>query len=143
MILDQLSHDYTEKTPLVGYDFENHIFKITPDGTITVRAGYAWNYCSPQFRIFGVRVGAWNGDINPDTGKVQTYAASLLHDVLYDTQPAHGITRIECDRLFLQIARRDRFPIGKIYFMLMRVFGAIYWHKYHKKIYSAFKILSA
>lgn len=103
--------------------------KIAPDGTITVKKGFAWNYCSPQYQVFGVRIGAWNGRVNPQTGKVQTYAASLIHDVLYD-DTRHGISRLKCDRVFLVLAKRDGFLLAELYFRLMRTpIGYLYWLK--------------
>jgi len=126
VILDQLTNDYSEETHIRGVSYENDFMTISPDGVITAKAGYSWNYCSPQFRLFGIRVGAWNGNINPKTGKVQTYAASLIHDVLYD-DTRHGISRLECDKIFLQLAKRDGFLLSDFYFFLIRVFGDLFW----------------
>lgn len=39
----QLAQDYIGKTSIVGYTVDIQFIKLDPDGTLTVRDGYAWD----------------------------------------------------------------------------------------------------
>lgn len=46
----QLAEDYSCRTPIVGHAIEGDDYALAPDGTLTVRRGYAWDGASgPTF----------------------------------------------------------------------------------------------
>ena len=46
----QLRRSYTVKTPIVGYDVVEEFFMLSPDGTLHIKSGYAWDGASgPTF----------------------------------------------------------------------------------------------
>lgn len=65
---------------LAGIFFANEWVSIH-DGTIEIAADYAWDGCSPAWRVCGVWLGTPDGPLMAD-GRPQTFYASLVHDVL-------------------------------------------------------------
>lgn len=39
----QLTEDYSIQTKILGYEFENRFIKLTLDGLLTLKEGWAWN----------------------------------------------------------------------------------------------------
>lgn len=97
-------------------------------GRITVRQDYAWDGCSPKFRLFGKVVGIPDGAINPRTGYPLTYHASLIHDALYQflDHPRFPYTRAQVDTIFHQMLIKARFPHAGIYYAAVKYLGGIY-----------------
>lgn len=99
---------------------------LEPGGTITVTRGYAWNGCSPKFRLLDLLVGTPEGVVNARTGQRKTYYASLVHDALYqflgDGLP---LSRAQCDRAFLLLMRESGFRLAGIYWLAVRAFGGV------------------
>lgn len=88
---------------------------------LTIHKGYAWNGCSPKFDILGLLViGTPDGTIDYRTGKPRCYYASLVHDVLYQYELT---TRKYADLMFLTLLQGSKFPIAKLYYLAVRIFG--------------------
>ncbi|MEB4591397.1 hypothetical protein VSS37_10440 [Candidatus Thiothrix sp. Deng01] len=101
---------------------------IDADGAVTVSAGYAWDGCSPKFKVFNVVLGTPDGAPNPQTGRPYTYFASLVHDALYQFMDAPGFpwTRAQIDAVFLQILRADGWCWAGLYYAAVRYAGGAY-----------------
>ena len=94
------------------------------DGAITVTRGYAWNGCSPKFRVLDLLVGTPEGVVNARTGERKTYFASLVHDALYQFRSdGLPLSRAQCDRCFLLLMRESGFALAPLYWAAVRVFG--------------------
>lgn len=128
-----IKHDYQCQTAIKNRVFENEWLKMDKDGIVTVRGshykGYAWDGCSPKFKIKDVYIGTLEAVLNFDTGQSKTYYASLIHDVFYqfskDVRPF--IKRKEVDKEFYCILVRDGFRFAKLYYCAVRLFGWIFW----------------
>lgn len=85
-----------------------------------VKAGYAWNGCSP--RPLGPKAW-WLG--TPDCGA--TIKASLAHDAGYQFLDCgeFPFTRAEVDKIFLKVMQANRFPLARVYWAAVRTFGGI------------------
>lgn len=88
----------------------------------TVKAGYAWDGCSPKFKIFGMWVGT------PDFG--YSRLASLIHDTGYQflDVPCFPLKRHECDEIFGCTINRDgnRYKAAFVYAGAVWMFGGIH-----------------
>lgn len=130
-----IKHDYYYQASIKNRAFENEWFKLDKDGIVTVKGahykGYAWDGCSPKFKIKDVYIGILEAVLNFDTGQSKTYYASLIHDVFYqfskDVRPF--IKRKEVDREFYSILMRDGFRFAKLYYRAVRLFGWMFWYK--------------
>ncbi len=115
--------------------FENEWFKLEQDGKVTVKGthykGYAWDGCSPKFKIKDVYIGTLEAVLNFDTGQSKTYYASLIHDVFYQFSKDIRlfIKRKEVDREFYAILIKDGFRFAKLYYIAVRAFGWVFWYK--------------
>ena len=97
---------------------------LESDGAITVTRGYAWNGCSPKFRVLDLLVGTPEGVVNARTGERKTYFASLVHDALYQFRSVGlPLSRAQCDRCFLLLMRESGFALAPLYWAAVRVFG--------------------
>lgn len=134
---------YQSKIMDVIFDKENAYLRIEPEGKIIIRGskqsvgkdgklifrngkpliGYAWNGCSPKINFLDITWGTPDGKMNFDSEKPKTYFASMVHDALYQYKKEVGIRRIDADRIFLQIAREEKFLLSRIYYFFIRVFG--------------------
>lgn len=95
-------------------------------GTITVTRGYAWNGCSPKFRLLDLLIGTPEGVVNARTGERKTYFASLVHDALYQFRgDGLPLSRAQCDRAFLLLMRESEFRLAGIYWLAVRIFGGL------------------
>lgn len=71
---------------LIGISFKNEWVTIR-HGRIRIAAGYAWDGCSPAWRLpGGIWIGTPDGPLGID-GRPVTWAASLVHDVLCQFRP--------------------------------------------------------
>lgn len=112
----KLESDYT--IPFIGSAVE-HEWVSVKDHKLTVRAGYAWNGCSPCFSFFGLFwISTPNGHISYRTGKPHTYYASLVHDAMYQYEIG---TRGQADKIF-ELMLVD-FPLSRLYYRMVRIFG--------------------
>ncbi len=82
-----LKEDYLYQSSITGREHENEWFRLSKDGAVVVKGthykGYAWDGCSPKFKIKDWYFGTWEGVLNFDTGQNKTYYASLIHDAFY------------------------------------------------------------
>ena len=115
-----------------GINLNNHfsylcnnkeIVSIDKSGNILVRKGYMWDGCSPKINLVFVEIGTWDGDINLNTGKPETYYASLIHDVLYQFRDESDFpfTRKQIDNFFYELLKN--FKYKKVYYWSVRIFG--------------------
>lgn len=88
---------------------------------ITVKKNYAWDGCTPKFKMGGKIFGVWDGFFNHNTKQPDTYYASLVHDVLLQFIGEHPISRKHCDEIFLWIMQRDAFPFAWVYYAFVRL----------------------
>ena len=120
---------------ITGREFENEWFKLYKDGAVLVkgtnRNGYAWDGCSPKFKIKDLYFGTCEAVLNFDTGQSKTYHASMIHDVFYQfaKDVRLFVKRKEVDKEFYNILKRDGFGFAKIYYYGVRFFGWIWWYK--------------
>lgn len=136
----RLSHDITDQglvwlnkyltEPVVFRDDQGIIrLIINPDGSIIVKKDYAWDGCSPKFKLFGwLLVGTPDGAPNPSTGYPYTYFASCIHDALcqFEDHPDMPFSRSQIDYIFYQRLVRDEFPAALLYYKALRIFGGLY-----------------
>lgn len=130
-----IKHDYQQQSSIKGRTFENEWFKLDKQGIVTVKGsyykGYAWDGCSPKFKIKDVYVGTLEGVLNFETGQSKTYYASLIHDVFYQFSKSvrRFIKRKEVDREFYSILMTDGFRFAKLYYLAVRFLGWMFWYK--------------
>lgn len=129
-----LREDYSYQSSIIGREFENEWFKLSKDGLMTVKGthykGYAWDGCSPKFKIKDLYFGTLEGVLNFGTGQSKTYYASLIHDVFYQFSRSvrSFIRRKEADREFYNILKMDDFRFARLYYFFVRWFGWIWWY---------------
>jgi len=105
---------------------------ISKGNIITVKAGYAWDGCTPKFSFLDLLViGTPDGILSDKTGKPKAYHASLVHDVLYqflpDLPPDNKVyTREMADGIFLEILEDADFALRKLYYYAVRTFGGFF-----------------
>lgn len=114
----------------VGRELGEHIFmdaagvvRMSMAGTRwRVHAGYAWDGCSPKWRI----AGRWVGTPDFEASRL----ASLVHDTAYQflSTPCFPLRRQECDCLFGHIIARDGRHVGAamVYAGAVWLFGGIH-----------------
>lgn len=130
-----LRNDYTHQSSITGREFENEWFKLSPDGMVLVKGtnkkGYAWDGCSPKFKIKDLYFGTLEAVLNFNTGQSKTYYASLIHDVFYQfaKDVRSFVQRKQVDLEFYKILKRDNFRFAKLYYLGVRALGWIWWYK--------------
>jgi hypothetical protein len=130
-----LKENYQYQSSITNREFENNWFKLSKDGTLMVKGtnckGYAWDGCSPKFKIKDWYFGTWEAVLNFDTGQSKTYYASLIHDVFYQfaKDVRSFVRRKEVDREFYNILKRDKFRYALLYYIAVRLFGWLFWGK--------------
>lgn len=130
-----IKENYPYKSSITGRQFENAWFKLEPDGMITVKGtnelGYAWDGCSPKWKLKEMYFGTPESVLNNETRQSRTYYASLIHDIFYQfSNEVKGIIRRrEADEEFYSILKRDGFKMARLYFWSVRCFGWIWWGK--------------
>jgi hypothetical protein len=128
-----LKTDYRYQSSITGREFENDWFRLSQDGMVIVKGanykGYAWDGCSPKFKIKDWYFGAWEAVLNFDTGQSKTYYASLVHDVFYQfsKELRSFIKRKEVDQEFYHILKRDGLRLAEVYYLGVRLFGWLFW----------------
>jgi len=130
-----LKENYQYQSAITNREFENNWFKLSKDGTVMVKGtnykGYAWDGCSPKFKIKDWYFGTWEAVLNFDTGQSKTYYASLIHDVFYQfaKEIRKFVQRKEVDKELYSILKRDGMRFAKVYYVSVRLFGWIWWYK--------------
>jgi hypothetical protein len=119
----------------MGYEYHSNItgrrffaewLNVFQSGFIKIPANYAWDGCSPKFKVLQQIFGSPDGAMNPNTGKPFTYEASLIHDALYQYKNEVPITRYEADRLFYDMLKEQGFIWARTYYVVVRLGGWIY-----------------
>ena len=130
-----IRENYRYQSSITGREFENEWFKLVPDGVIIIKGtnykGYAWDGCSPKFKIKDIYIGIPEAVLNFGTGQSKTYYASLIHDVFYQFSKdvRTFVKRKEVDREFYAILKRDDFRFEALYYFSVRLFGWIWWDR--------------
>ncbi|MDP3042337.1 MAG: hypothetical protein Q8N62_06425 [Candidatus Omnitrophota bacterium] len=130
-----LRENYSHQSAITGREFENEWFKLAADGLILIKGtnhkGYAWDGCSPKFKIKDIYIGVPEAVLNFTTGQSKTYYASLVHDVFYQfsKKVRPFIQRKEVDREFYAILKRDNFRFAALYYFFVRILGWIWWDR--------------
>jgi hypothetical protein len=101
--------------------------EIAANGDATVKAGYAWDGCTPKFALWDIVFGVPDGVPNELTKKPKAYYASLLHDALYQFLDAGlPMKRRGADQVFLELLERDRFGPRWVYYGTVRALGGLF-----------------
>ena len=130
-----LEKDYSYKSSIKDRQFENEWLKLEKDGTVTIKGsnkkGYAWDGCSPKWKIKDICLGTPDGVLNWKTKEPKTYYASLIHDVFYQYSyhVKSFIKRKEVDLLFYELLKENNFRLAKVYCGAVRWLGWMFWGK--------------
>ena len=112
------------KVPAMSFEDRSGVERMCFEtgGWRIMRAGYAWNGCSPKRYVRGV---GWVG--TPDT--LRNRRGSLFHDGGYQASgdTLYPLTREQEDYLFLLNLREDRFLMSYAWYGAVRDFGASSW----------------
>jgi hypothetical protein len=116
-----LAQDYTYPSGILGRAFVGvrdgaEWLRITPDGAITVRAGFQFD--GSTFSPDGRR--------DPQTGKPRMYYPALVHDALYVFLPHTPLSRREIDDIFKRMMREAGFRPAWLYFAAVRALGGVF-----------------
>lgn len=111
-----LKEDFTHKHDLLkNENFENKFVKVK-DGFITVKAGYAWDGCTPNLSVFGLFViGTPNGTTH--LGKPWLYNVSLVHDALCQFRENLNLSHKETTQIFYDHMKEVKWPLKYIYYL--------------------------
>jgi hypothetical protein len=125
-----LDVDYVYENILPGIDDGKYIISrdglsiIIKDGTVTVKAGYSWDGCSPKIKIGSKIIGT------PDGRYDETKRASCIHDALYQIhRSVRKLKRITVDKIFRDELLKANWKLTKVYYDTVRALGGLYWNK--------------
>lgn len=111
---------------LRGKSFRNEWLQIHPDGWLQVAARYAWDGCSPAWRVPGT--GLWLG--TPDgllmaDGRPQAFYASCVHDAFCQFSRDIPLRRGEVSAIFRHMLLEAGFSRirASIYYHAVQTFG--------------------
>ncbi|MDD5491490.1 MAG: hypothetical protein PHV60_02255 [bacterium] len=128
-----LKKDHLYQSAIKGHTFENEWFKLGEDGSVLIKGtnknGYAWDGCSPKFKLKDIYFGTPEAVLNPKTGESKTFYASLVHDVFYQfsAELKSFVKRQQVDQEFYAILKRDEFRFAGIYYYAVRLLGWLFW----------------
>ena len=118
-----ITKDYHHQfNALIGVSFENEWIRITPDGVLTIRKGYAWDGCSPKYKVLGKIIGIPDGPTMSD-GYPQTAWASLCHDALCQFKHELPIHKEQSLSIFDTMLRECHWWARGIYLFAVDKFG--------------------
>ncbi len=123
-----LASDYGHTSrQLDGIDFENDWITIR-SGNIVIKAGYAWDGCSPCISVFGLcYLGTPDGADH--LGVPATYHASLVHDVFCQWRKEIPVTKEVTVAVFHDLLLEVRFPLAGLYAVAVNRFGPQDFHR--------------
>lgn len=98
------------------------LVSVDISGKITVYSGYAWDGCTPKFKLGEYVLGISDG--YPINNLPATYHASLIHDVLYQFLHDLNIERADADKIFLDLMSDFRYKY--VYYYVVRLFGWLF-----------------
>jgi hypothetical protein len=117
-----LSYDYgMHSRHLRGVRFGNE-WLIIKDGDLVIKAGYAWDGCSPCVSILGLFY-AGPPDGAQLVGNPATYHASLVHDALCQFRDEVPISKAISVAVFRELLDEARFPLARVYATAVALFG--------------------
>jgi hypothetical protein len=123
----KITSDFKFQSLHLDKTFDSHWLKLEPNGMVTIKAnenGYAWDGCSPKKSLLGlVIVGTPDGHIDITNEKPLTHDASLIHDAFYQYLEHVPVTKKEIDRQFYEVLRKKNFPLARLYYVAVRIFG--------------------
>ncbi len=115
---------------LIGRECDFESLRITPDGTITVKSGFAWDGVTPKFNFLHITWGWFDGMAvwHKRTGEFRPYSyyGSMLHSVLYYYKRCAPITRKEADLILYDALKETGFMWAKPYYWLSRALGGVF-----------------
>ena len=123
--------DFSVRHPLLsGVDFQADWLRITPDGTLTIPKGYAWDGCTPAYYV-----GVWLGTPDLWTGKDGeriAYRPSQVHDALCQYAEHLPITKQTASEIFRRMLIDNGVPawLARIYYFGVMAFGPQAWGGY-------------
>ena len=122
-----LAGEYVYQTDILNRKFENRWMKLTLGGMLYIRANYAWDGCSPKWKIGDMYFGTPEGVLNSQTFRSKTYYGSLVHDALcqFQSEIKPFIPRKPIDKEFKKILIRDKFGSAKLYYRFVRMFAKL------------------
>lgn len=99
---------------LAGVTYRNEWIDIR-HGAIMIERGYAWDGCSPAWRLpGGVWLGAPDGPRGVD-GRPLAYHASLVHDALCQFKAEVPISKTATVALFAELLQLAGFPSWRVW----------------------------
>lgn len=108
----KIKEPFTLTAPeLVGKRFANDWLTINPEGWLCISAGYAFDGCSPAWRIPGTRI--WIGTPDGpllDDGRPQTFYAALVHDAFCQFHDDVPLTKQAVTEIFYRMLLEYGFP---------------------------------
>ena len=121
----RLDRDYSLTHPILNNrDYFNNEFITIENGTLTVRAGYAWDGCTPSFYLLWglVCIGTPDGAIR--YGYPWLYFVSLIHDVLCQYRKDLPFTKQEVTTIFYDMMAQCNWPLKGLYRFAVYYFGS-------------------
>lgn len=88
-------------------------------GTLTIFAEYAWNGCSPKFKLLGKEIGT------PDGKNDECKFPSLVHDFIYQFKIG---TRAVADSIFQRLCNEYKWQYASLYYTGVRLGGWLSWY---------------
>ena len=132
----KLEEDFTYTSEhLKGIEFKNKFIKIS-DGQILICKDYAWDGCSPAYKISlgsllpqGLWFGTWDGPLNTNCLSVSN-RASLVHDALCQFRLDIFISKEASVSIFKELLILDNAPkwMSSLYPAFVFRFGPQNWN---------------
>jgi hypothetical protein len=109
----QLEQDYTVVVDIKGEKVDSEYIKLSEDGTLFIKEGYAWD-----------------GPSGPTIDTLDSMRGSLIHDVLYQSMRDYGLDRLKyksiADNEFRKACLEDGMSKFRAFYFYwgVRLFGA-------------------
>jgi hypothetical protein len=129
-----LAQEFTKKhVVLENIHFQNRWIRIA-DGAITIQPQYAWDGCSPAYKVPVIKwwVGIPDGWSKNADGYVQSYWATCVHDSLCQFRGQVEISKEATVELFYDMLVEGGFPrwLAKLYCWFVYNLGPQEWRGY-------------
>ena len=119
----KLDRDFNyQHSAFQGIDHTNQWLDIKSDGCVKIKAGYAWDGCTPKVGVMGLfTIGTPDGRLQYN--RPMTWKASLVHDVLCQYRRELPLTKAAVTQIFKDMLIEVGFPLAKIYAAAVFYFG--------------------